>query len=54
MTVLEGYRRICGIIDYEVLHLKFLYCMNSLFIGKSEMGDMLDALTIEKINHEAA
>ena len=31
-----------------------VYCVNSMFIGKSEMGDMLDALTIEKINREVA
>ena len=38
----------------EVMHLIFLYCMNSMFVGKKEMGDMLDALTIEKINREVA
>ena len=31
-----------------------VYRVNSMFIGKSEMGDMLDALTIEKINREVA
>ncbi len=31
-----------------------VYRVNSMFVGKSEMGDMLDALTIEKINREVA
>lgn len=31
-----------------------VYRVNSLFVGKTEMGDMLDALTIEKINREVA
>ena len=31
-----------------------VYRVNSTFVGKTEMGDMLDALTIEKINREVA
>ena len=31
-----------------------VYRVNSLFVGKAEMGDMLDALTTEKINREVA
>ena len=31
-----------------------VYRVNSMFVGKSEMGDMLNALTIEKINREVA
>ena len=31
-----------------------VYRVSSMFVGKSEMGDMLDLLTIEKINREVA
>ena len=31
-----------------------VYRVSSTFVGKTEMGDMLDALTIEKINREVA
>ncbi len=31
-----------------------VYRVSSMFVGKTEMGDMLDALTIEKINREVA
>ena len=31
-----------------------VYHVSSMFVGKSEMGEMLDALTIEKINREVA
>ena len=31
-----------------------VYRVSSIFVGKTEMGDMLDALTIEKINREVA
>ena len=31
-----------------------VYRVISTFVGKTEMGDMLDALTIEKINREVA
>ena len=31
-----------------------VYRVSSTFVGKTEMGDILDALTIEKINREVA
>ena len=31
-----------------------VYRVNSMFIGKTEMGDMLDALDIENIDREVA
>ena len=31
-----------------------VYRVSSMFVGKTEMGDMLDTLTIEKINREVA
>ena len=31
-----------------------VYRVNSLFVGKAEMGRMLDALDIEKIDREVA
>ena len=31
-----------------------VYRVNSLFVGKAEMGDMLNALDIEKIDREVA
>ncbi len=31
-----------------------VYRVSSMFVGETEMGDMLDALTIEKINREVA
>ena len=31
-----------------------VYRVSCTFVGKTEMGDMLDALTIEKINREVA
>ena len=61
------YRKMLPIIDYQGRKFMCLpnrtemtfpdgtvYRVNSMFIGKSEMGDMLDALTIEKINREVA
>ena len=31
-----------------------VYRVSRTFVGKTEMGEMLDALTIEKINREVA